>query len=632
MLREKGVVGRFVEFFGPALDQLALPTKAMIANMAPEYGATMGYFPVDDSTLGFLRTSGRTDAEVDLVERYCKEQGLFRAAGSYAPQFSSVAELDLSTVESSLAGPKRPQDRVSLANLKSEFAADMTKPVKERGFEVAAGDINNTATFTASNADKADYEAEIGHGAVAIAAITSCTNTSDPNVLITAGLLAKNAVAKGLKAKPYVKTSLAPGSRVVTEYLKTAGLIDPLEQLGFNNVGYGCTTCIGNSGPLSDEMISAINDNNLVVSAVLSGNRNFEGRVSPHTKANYLASPPLVVAFALAGTVDIDLTSDPIATNDKGEAVYLKDIWPTQAEVDDCVTKHVTADLFASEYESVFDANEVWNAIKSAEGDIYSWDDKSTYIQLPPFFVGLKQQPGDIEPINGGVVLALLGDSITTDHISPAGVIKADQPAGKYLLDNGVAFADFNSYGSRRGNDRVMTRGTFANIRLRNMLVPGTEGGITKFHPTGETMSIYDAAMRYAEKDTPLIIIAGKDYGMGSSRDWAAKGTMLLGVKAVLAESYERIHRSNLVGMGVLPLEFAEGDSRESLGLKGDELITIENLSNDMRPGQMVTVKALSDDGEKKFRMKARIDTEIEVDYYRHGGILAMVLRQLAAD
>ncbi len=626
ILREKGVVGRFVEFFGPALDNMALPTKAMIANMAPEYGATMGFFPVDDSTLEFLHTSGRTDAEIDLVETYCKEQGMFRAAGSDAPQFSSVAELDLSTVEPSLAGPKRPQDRVSLANLKSEFQADMSKPVKERGFEVAAGDMNNTATI------KADYEAEIGHGVLTIAAITSCTNTSDPNVLITAGLLAKNAVARGLKSKPYVKTSLAPGSRVVTEYLKNAGLIEPLDKLGFHNVGYGCTTCIGNSGPLADEIIKAINDNNVVASAVLSGNRNFEGRVSPHTKANYLASPPLVVAFALAGTVNIDLTTEPLATNDAGESVYLKDIWPSQKEVDDCLTKHVTADLFAKEYASVFDANEVWNAIKSAEGDIYAWDEESTYIQLPPFFVGMEKQPGDIEPIRDGVVLAMLGDSITTDHISPAGVIKADQPAGKYLLDNDVPFSDFNSYGSRRGNDRVMTRGTFANIRLRNQLVPGTEGGITKFHPTGETMSIYDAAMRYAEKSTPLIVIAGKDYGMGSSRDWAAKGTMLLGVKAVLAESYERIHRSNLVGMGVLPLEFTEGESKESLGLKGDELITIENLSNDMRPGQLVTVKAFSDGGEKSFRMKARIDTEIEVDYYRHGGILAMVLRQLAAD
>ena len=624
MLRKHGVVGKFVEFFGPALDELALPTKAMIANMAPEYGATMGYFPVDESTLGYLKMTGRTADEIDLVERYCKEQGLFREKGSDAPQFASVLELDLAKVEPSLAGPKRPQDRVSLKNLKTDFDASLTKPIKERGYELAAGALDDKGVISDG------YNAEIGHGAVVIAAITSCTNTSDPYVLVAAGLLAKKAVAKGLTRKPYVKTSLAPGSRVVTAYLEQAGLIEPLKKLGFHNVGFGCTTCIGNSGPLPDEVVQAINSGGIVAAAVLSGNRNFEGRVSPHTRANYLASPPLVVAFALAGTVDIDLTTEPLGENGKGEKVYLKDIWPTQKEILEVVTKHVNSGLFSKQYASVFDSNPVWNAIKSPKGDLYEWDEQSTYIQLPPFFVGMRKEAGDIRPIHGGVCLAMLGDSVTTDHISPAGNIKADSPAGRFLLEHGVQFADFNSYGSRRGNDRVMTRGTFANIRLRNQLAPGTEGGVTKFFPTGETMSIYDAAMRYAEKDTPLVIIAGKDYGMGSSRDWAAKGTMLLGVKAVLAQSYERIHRSNLVGMGVMPLEFINGESRESLGLKGDELFTIEGLSNEMTPGQTVNVRALSKEGEKKFRMKARLDTKIEIDYYRHGGILPMVLRQLA--
>jgi len=624
ILRQHGVVGKFVEYFGPALDELSLPAKAMIANMAPEYGATMGFFPVDNTTLEYLRMTGRSADEVDLVERYCKEQGLFRTQAARVPRFASTVELDLSTVQPSLAGPKRPQDRVSLANMKTEFESALTKPIKERGFELAAGDLDDTGAIHAA------YEAEIGHGAVVIAAITSCTNTSDPFVLVAAGLLAKKAVARGLKQKPYVKTSLAPGSRVVTEYLEKSGLIEPLKQLGFHNVGYGCTSCIGNSGPLPDEVVQAINSGNIIAAAVLSGNRNFEGRVSPHTKANYLASPPLVVAFALAGTVDIDLASEPVGVNDKGEKVYLKDIWPSEKEILDTIANHVTSDMFARQYASVFDSNEVWNAIKSPKGDLYRWDEKSTYIQQPPFFVGMTKDPGDVLPIRDGVCLAMLGDSVTTDHISPAGVIKVESPAGKYLLDRRVQFADFNSYGSRRGNDRVMTRGTFANIRLRNQLVPGSEGGVTRFHPTGETMAVYDAAIRYAEKDTPLVIIAGKDYGMGSSRDWAAKGTMLLGVKAVMAQSFERIHRSNLVGMGVLPLEFLNGVSRESLGLKGDELFTIDGLSNDMTPGQTVNVRALSKEGEVKFRMKARLDTRIEIDYYRHGGILPMVLRQLA--
>ncbi|MEW5796098.1 MAG: aconitate hydratase AcnA [Candidatus Zixiibacteriota bacterium] len=624
MLRKHGVVGKFVEFFDPAMDELSLPTKAMIGNMAPEYGATMGFFPVDQGTLEYLRMTGRTPNEVDLVERYCKEQGLFRTRDSKVPKFASVVELDLSTVQPSLAGPKRPQDRVSLANLKADFDAGLTRPIKERGYELSAGDLDRKAFISDG------YKAEIGHGAVVIAAITSCTNTSDPFVLMGAGLLAKKAVERGLKSKPYVKTSLAPGSRVVTAYLEKSGLIEPLKKLGFHNVGYGCTTCIGNSGPLPDEVLQAINQGNLVVAAVLSGNRNFEGRVHQNTKANYLASPPLVVAFALAGTVDIDLTSEPLGQDSQGKPVYLREIWPSEREVLDIVGRHVTSDLFAKQYASVFDCNEVWNAIKSPKGEIYAWDEKSTYIQLPPFFVGMKKEPGDVRPIHDAVCLAMLGDSVTTDHISPAGSIKADSPAGRYLLEHGVQFADFNSYGSRRGNDRVMTRGTFANIRLRNQLVPGSEGGVTKFFPTGETMSIYDAAMRYAEKDTPLVIIAGRDYGMGSSRDWAAKGTMLLGVRAVMAQSYERIHRSNLVGMGVLPLEFVDGETRESLGLKGDELFTIDGLSKDMKPGQIVSVKALNKEGEKKFKMKARLDTKIEIDYYRHGGILSMVLRQLA--
>ncbi len=621
MLREVGVVGKFVEFFGPALDNMALPSKAMIANMAPEYGATMGYFPVDASTLDYLRMSGRTDDEIDLVESYCKEQGLFREPGSAEKQYKKIVELNLGDVVSSLAGPKRPQDRIALAKMKSEFEGDLTKPIKERGFELPEGDLGNTGKM---------YGAEVGHGAVVIAAITSCTNTSDPSVLLAAGLLAKKAVAKGLKTKPYVKTSLAPGSRVVTRYLEKADLIDSFKQLGFHNVGYGCTSCIGNSGPLSDEVVKSIQDGNLVASAVLSGNRNFEGRVSPHTRANYLASPPLVVAYALAGSVDVDLTTEPIGKGSDGGEVFLKDIWPSQKEVDEAMQQFVTSDLFRDEYSNVAKGSPKWNAIEGFEGDIFPWDDKSTYIQHPPFFVDMVAEPGDIQPIKDAKVLVMVGDSITTDHISPAGAIKSDSPAAKYLKDNGVKFEDFNSYGSRRGNDRVMTRGTFANIRLRNQLVPGTEGGITKYHPNGETMDIFDASAKYKESGTPLVVLAGNDYGMGSSRDWAAKGTNLLGVKAVLAQSYERIHRSNLVGMGVLPLQFAEGDSRESLGLTGDEAFSIEGLSNDMKPGEVVTVKAVSDAGEKTFKMKARIDTPIEVDYYRHGGILSMVLRQLA--
>lgn len=624
MLRKKGVVGKFVEYFGSALDQLPLPIKAMIANMAPEYGATMGFFPVDDFTLDYMRMTGRTDEEVTLVEAYTKEQGLFRATGSASAIYTDTLTLDISTVEPSLAGPKRPHDRVALSAMKQTFQADMDKSANERGYEIAKKDRATKVTISD------DYKADVGHGFITIAAITSCTNTSDPSVLIAAGLVAKKASELGLKVKPYVKTSLAPGSRVVIDYLEKAGLIEPLKRLGFHNVGFGCTSCIGNSGPLSEPVIKAINDNNLVAAAVLSGNRNFEGRVSPHTKANFLASPPLVVAYALAGTVDIDLTTEPVGQDSDGKDVMLTDIWPTQQEIFDTIKSAVTPEAFRKAYGSVFEGNPTWNAIKSPSGDLYEWNEKSTYVQEPPFFVDLPKQPSDIAPIKDARVLVMVGDSITTDHISPAGPIKADSPAGKYLTDNQVKFEDFNSYGSRRGNDRVMTRGTFANIRLRNLLAPRTEGGITTYLPTGEQMSIYDASLKYKESGTPLIVLGGALYGMGSSRDWAAKGTFLLGVKAVLAVSYERIHRSNLVGMGVLPLQFMDGESRESLGLTGHEVLSIDGLSNDLKPKQTVKVTAKNEKGTSAFEMLVRIDTAVEIDYYHHGGILQMVLRQLA--
>ncbi len=620
LLREKGVVGKFVEFCGSALDSLSLPTKAMVANMAPEYGATMGYFPFDDSTLDYLKMTGRDEETIALVEAYAKEQMLFREAGSTEPTFSDMLELDISTVEPSLAGPKRPQDRVTLSAMKDEFNKAKTTPMKDRGFEVAPDNMEKSIAVAGK------YNADLKHGSLVIAAITSCTNTSDPAVLMSAGLLAKNAVAKGLKVAPFVKTSLGPGSKVVVDYLVDAGLMEPLEKIGFHNVGYGCTTCIGNSGPLDQPIVDAINEGNIVASAVLSGNRNFEGRVSPHTKANYLASPPLVVAYALAGTVDIDLTTQPLGKDNDGNDVFLKDIWPTDADVQKMITKSVKPEMFKAQYGSVADGNETWNAIKSPDGDLFEWDEKSTYIQEPPFFVNLPKEVDDIKPIENASVLAMLGDSITTDHISPAGAITADSPAGKYLIENGVAFEDFNSFGSRRGNDRVMTRGTFGNIRLRNQLAPGTEGGVTIHLPSGEQMSIYDASLKYKEAGTPLVVIGGKDYGMGSSRDWAAKGTFLLGVKAVLAISFERIHRSNLVGMGVLPLQFKDGESKESLGLTGKESFSISSLSNDLKPKQVVTVTA----DDKSFEMVVRIDTPVEIDYYRNGGILQTVLRQLA--
>lgn len=623
ILREKGVVGKFVEYTGEALDHLTLPMKAMIANMAPEYGATMGYFPFDNSTLDYLKMTGRTEDEIELVEKYAKEQLMFREAGSGTPEFTDLVELDISTVEPSLAGPKRPQDRISLANMKDDFLRSLTAPIKELGFGLSSSELNKKVGL--KNGDKQ----QIGHGSVVIAAITSCTNTSDPFVLIASGLLAKKAVEKGLTVESFVKTSFAPGSRVVIDYLNKAGLIEPLKKLGFHNVGYGCTTCIGNSGPLSQTVVDAINEGGLVASAVLSGNRNFEGRINPHTRANYLASPPLVVAFAIAGRTDIDLSAEPMGEDQNGEAVYLKDIWPSEREILKTIEQTVTPEMFRKQYSSIFEANQDWNEIDSPDGDLYKWDEKSTYIHEPPFFIDLPKEPGPINDIRGARCLALLADSITTDHISPAGAIQADSPAGRYLLDNGVPFLEFNSFGSRRGDDRVMTRGTFGNIRLRNLLAPGTEGGVTTHLPSGERMSIYEAACRYREENVPLVVLGGKDYGMGSSRDWAAKGTNLLGVKAVMAVSFERIHRSNLVGMGVLPLEFIDGQSCESLGLTGQELFNIEGLSDELTPRQRLIVKTYAAEGEKSFEMIVRIDTPIEVDYYRNGGILQTVLRQL---
>jgi aconitate hydratase len=623
MLRKKGVVDKFVEFYGPGLSKLSLPDRATIANMAPEYGATMGFFPVDAEALQYMQRTGRDPKLIEMVERYTKEQGLFRTDATADPEFSSIIELDLSTVKPSLAGPLRPQDRVEVRNLKSSFEKALRAPVNERGYELDESVLERHATVHDNG-----HSAEIGHGAVVIAAITSCTNTSNPSVMIGAGLLAKKAVEKGLTRKPYVKTSLAPGSRVVTEYFNKAGLTPYLEALGFHTVGYGCTTCIGNSGPLPENVASAVNEGSIVAAAVVSSNRNFAGRINPDVKANYLASPPLVVAYALAGSVDIDLTTEPLGSDKQGNPVYLQDIWPTQEEVLETIQNSVSPDLYIQQYGNVYTGNPTWNAIQGNEGDVYAWVPTSTYIQEPPFFVDLSPEPKPIQPIQNARVLALLGDSITTDHISPAGDISASGPAGRYLIEQGVERRDFNSYGSRRGNDRVMTRGTFANIRLRNQLVPGTEGGVTQYIPTGEKMSIYDAAMLYAAEKTPLVILAGADYGMGSSRDWAAKGTYLLGVKAVIAVSYERIHRSNLVMMGVLPLQFRAGSTWQSLGLTGHEIFEIVGLHDDPKTGQELTVRATAADGsEKEFPVKCRIDTPVEIEYYRNGGILHTVLR-----
>jgi aconitate hydratase len=624
-LREKGVVDKFVEFYGSGLLQMSLPDRATVANMSPEYGATMGFFPVDRETLDYLRRTGRSEDEVQRVERYTKEQGLFRTDETPDPEYTDTLALDLATVEPSLAGPKRPQDRVSLSGMKDAFAKSLTAPPKERGFGLSTKELSRTVPVTFNGTREL-----MGHGSVVIAAITSCTNTSNPSVMLGAGLLAKNATERGLKVPPYVKTSLAPGSKVVTEYLKAAGLTSALQELGFDLVGYGCTTCIGNSGPLPQAVADSVQEGQLVAAAVLSGNRNFEGRIHPLVKANYLASPPLVVAYALAGTVDTDLTKEPLGEDRKGKPVYLRDIWPSQREILDTVNSAIKPEMYHEVYDNVWDGNPEWNAVPVTGGELYDWRADSTYIQEPPFFLDLSKEPTLTEEIRGARVLALLGDSVTTDHISPAGAIPEDSPAGRYLIEHGVQKKDFNSYGSRRGNDRVMVRGTFANIRIRNQLAPGTEGGVTLHLPEGKQMPIYDAAMLYREEGVPLLVIAGKEYGSGSSRDWAAKGTLLLGVKAVIAQSYERIHRSNLVGMGVLPLEFSKGEGPETLGLTGEEVFDVEGPGADIRPRQELQVKARRTDGsDLRFNVLARLDSAVEVDYYRNGGILHTVVRGL---
>ncbi|MGB7591353.1 MAG: aconitate hydratase AcnA, partial [Terriglobia bacterium] len=625
ILRKKGVVDKFVEFCGDGLSQMTLADRATVANMAPEYGATMGFFPVDAETLRYLRQTGRSEEEVQRVERYTKEQGIFRTDQGPDPEYSETLELDLAAVTPSLAGPKRPQDRVPLSAMKSAFRQALAAPVKERGFGLSPEETDRVATV-AFNGDRAS----LTHGSVVIAAITSCTNTSNPSVMLGAGLLAKKAAERGLQIPPYVKTSLAPGSKVVTEYLKAAGLIEPLAALHFNLVGYGCTTCIGNSGPLPPEVAKAVTENQLVAAAVLSGNRNFEGRVHPQVRANYLASPPLVVAYALAGSVDIDLDSEPLGKDRSGRPVYLRDIWPSQEEVAQAMERAIRPEMFRESYANVWDGNPTWNAIPVAGGALYEWRPDSTYIQEPPFFTDFGPAPQPIAEIRRARVLAVLGDSITTDHISPAGSIPEESPAGRYLIEHRVAKKDFNSYGSRRGNDRVMVRGTFANIRLKNQLVAGMEGGVTVHFPDGERMWIYDAAMRYKQEGVPLLVIAGKEYGSGSSRDWAAKGTLLLGIRAVLAESYERIHRSNLVGMGVLPLQFKEGENAASQGLTGKEVFDITGLDDGISPRSEVTLTATSPDGSRQsFQAVARLDSIVEVNYYRNGGILPTVLRSL---
>ncbi len=623
MLRAHGVVGKFVEFFGTGLSAMTLPDRATIANMAPEYGATMGFFPIDRETLDYLRRTNRPPATVKLVERYMQAQGLFRTDDTPDPHFKDTLTLDLGDVEPSLSGPKRPQDRLTLGQMQPEFHQALKRPASPQGFGLKEDALDNTAEYK----DHEGNELTMEHGDVVIAAITSCTNTSNPSVMLAAGLLARNAVAKGMKVPPYVKTSLAPGSRVVTEYLESAGLQDDLDRLGFSLVGYGCTTCIGNSGPLPEPVAKAITDGKLIVAGVLSGNRNFEGRIHALVKANYLASPPLVVAYALAGTVDIDLQTDPVGQDRDGKDVYMKDLWPSAQEILDAINAHVKPEQFAEMYNGIEDSNPKWNDMPVSGGSIYEWSDASTYIQEPPFFLDVTPTVPSIQPIEGAKLLAKVGDSTTTDHISPAGAIPPNEPAGLYLQERGVAPKDFNSFGSRRGNDRVMTRGTFANIRLRNQLAPGTEGGWTTYFPTGEQTFIYDAAQRYKADGTPLIVVAGNDYGMGSSRDWAAKGTILLGVKAVIAESFERIHRSNLVGMGVLPLVFKDGENLASFGLDGTETYSIP-VSDDLTPGQDVTVNVTKDGGEAvSFTAVCALNTPIEVEYYRHGGILNYVLR-----
>ncbi len=640
MLRAHGVVGKFVEFLGSGLANMALATRATIANMAPEYGATMGFFPVDGQTISYLQLTGRDDDLVQTVEQYCKVQGLWRD-GARTIVYTTELELNLSSVKPSLAGPKRPQDRIELSAMRSQWHADLAGTFnKPAAAEVATAPAQQTQGATAvadpdTDGVEVEYDGQtftLGHGAVVIAAITSCTNTSNPQVMIGAGLLARAARQRGLTRKPWVKTSLAPGSKVVTEYYKQAGLLDDLDALGFSLVGYGCTTCIGNSGPLPDPISRAINEHDLVAASVLSGNRNFEGRISPDVKANYLASPPLVVAYAIAGTVNIDLNTEPIGRDEDGNDVYLRDLWPSQRQIRDTIDAAVRRDQFVEQYSSVFEGSDEWRAIETVGGKRYAWDESSTYIANPPFFTGLSPQPKPIESIRGARVLCMLGDSVTTDHISPAGVIKQDSPAGQHLIDRGVPAAMFNSFGARRGNHEVMIRGTFGNIRVRNLLAPDTEGGWTTDLTDGQVKPVYDAAMNYQQRGVPLVVLAGKDYGMGSSRDWAAKGTYLLGVRAVIAESFERIHRSNLVGMGVLPLQFNPGETREVLGLTGREVFEFD-INDGLEPMQEVAVTATDPDTGNKttFAAVCRIDTPVEVDYYRHGGILHTVLRKMAA-
>ncbi len=652
MLRKKKVVGKFVEFYGTGLTGLSLADRATIANMAPEYGATMGFFPVDQETLNYLRLSGRSEQHVALVEAYTKAQGLFRTDATPDPVFTDTLELDLGTVEPSLAGPRRPQDRVPLGRAATMYKESITVDLAKLGVPAAAAAAHAAATAVSpelaraliredgEGGDQPQHQSvrcsykgktfDLKHGAVVIAAITSCTNTSNPSVMLAAGLLAKNAVKKGLTVKPWVKTSLAPGSKVVTDYFKAAGVTEYLDKLGFNLVGYGCTTCIGNSGPLPEEIAAAVESGKLFVASVLSGNRNFEGRVNPLTRYNYLASPPLVVAYALAGRMDLDLTREPLGIGTDGP-VFLRDIWPSPKDVQDEINRSVKKDFFTRQYADVFKGDEQWQKLNVPKGETYAWDRDSTYVKNPPYFEGMTMTPPGVTPITGAKALAMLGDSITTDHISPAGNIPASSPAGKWLIEHGVAKKDFNSYGARRGNHEVMMRGTFANIRLRNEMAPGTEGGWTTTEPGGPPKFIYDAAMEYANRKTPLVIIAGKEYGTGSSRDWAAKGTVLLGVRAVIAESFERIHRSNLVGMGVLPLEFANGETRQSLSLTGFETFDIQGVDESLSPRKKLTVRATGGDGStKSFQVLCRIDTPEELNYYRNGGILPYVLRSLA--